>query len=123
MEVASTSSRIGPFYDFPPTRLKRPNNDNNLPPYFVDVYETQPYLYFSSRKGGNDYASTIGSITPYMTAANRFANPNGFQIISAGKDGKFGPGGLNWPGASGGATLDGADDMANFYPTLLGISQ
>jgi hypothetical protein len=69
-------------------------------------------------------------MVPYMTSATplRYANANGFQIISAGKDGMYDTanttgGGLNWAGAvGGGATQEGYDNMANFHPTLLGVA-
>jgi prepilin-type N-terminal cleavage/methylation domain-containing protein len=115
--------RIGPFFEFDPNRL------SGTPLSYKDIYGT-PYVYFTSYKAGNDYnpqnldtASVNGvTIIPYQISTSRFANANGFQIISAGKDGVFGPGGLNWAGAPNGATAEGYDDMANFYPTLLGVA-
>jgi hypothetical protein len=65
-------------------------------------------------------ASSI--ISPYRVSATRFAYPSSFQIISAGRDSLFGPGGLAWAGAAGGAaTQEGYDDVANFHPTFLGV--
>ena len=52
----------------------------------------------------------------------RYANPTGFQIISAGKNGLFNTGGTAWPGAGGSTTIDGYYNIANFHPTLLGIA-
>jgi prepilin-type N-terminal cleavage/methylation domain-containing protein len=119
--------RIGPFFEFDPNRLTGDLTKSALS--YKDIYGT-PYVYFTSYKAGNDYnpqnldtASVNGvTIIPYQISTSRFANANGFQIISAGKDGVFGPGGLNWAGAPNGATAEGYDDMANFYPTLLGVA-
>jgi general secretion pathway protein G len=101
---------------------------NKINPFFIytDPYGTgMPYIYFSSyfsRNGylnGNPLNNECPSLTspglnnaqtppwsspvvinPYFEAANpvRFLNPNTFQIITAGADGDFGPGGLWNPG-------------------------
>jgi prepilin-type N-terminal cleavage/methylation domain-containing protein len=123
----------------------------NVPyPAFIDTYGTMPYLYFSASKSGNDYNSTYNtsppsnnnpytgpqtgstaagttfSVLPFQiggtSTSMRFANANGYQIISAGKDGMFGNGGTTWIGYPGGSTsMQGYDDVSNFHPTLLGI--
>jgi hypothetical protein len=51
-------------------------------------------------------------------------NPNGYQIISAGRDSLFGPGG-SWNPAAGYTTAGspGLDDLANFSQTPLGGPQ
>lgn len=103
----------------------------------------QPYVYFSSAGAGNNYflnpngsniltnpmsdcpllppAMVNGNpvslpLKPYMTSGTQFANPTGFQIISAGPDVFFGPGGqlpdMTKPG--------GADNLSNFQPGRLG---
>lgn len=112
---------------------------------FIDIFGTQPYLYFSSKRAGNDYINNWFQLTaaqnltydgqpatgsgpgpcgPFMVNATpRFANPSGFQIISAGKDTQFGSGGINWAGGLGGAvSMVGYDDVANFHPTQLGVA-
>jgi prepilin-type N-terminal cleavage/methylation domain-containing protein len=133
--------RHGPFYEFPANRLVAFSGSspvNTLPSRsayrsFVDIYGQRPYLYFSSSKAGNDYGNVnlaptsvpgkFIQISPYQLNLTRFANPNGFQIVSAGKDGAFGTGGTAWAGATGGAaTADGADDMGNFHPNTLGVA-
>jgi hypothetical protein len=50
--------------------------------------------------------------------ATAYWNPNSFQIISAGKDQAFGPGGL-W-GTNNPASGPGADDISNFSSSKLG---
>jgi prepilin-type N-terminal cleavage/methylation domain-containing protein len=124
--------RVGPFYEFDPSRLV------GAPLTYKDIFGL-PYVYFSSYKSGNDYNPTADKVTltnsdgttvtmvPYQINATRFANPNAFQIISAGKDGMYDTanstgGRLNWAGATGGSpSQESYDNMANFHPTLLGV--
>lgn len=99
-----------------------------------------PYAYFSSQGLNNSgyLTNRLGvyqrhildcvslNAIPYWTAQNAagiattFTNSNTYQIISAGKDGKFG-GGLWSP--AGGATGAGADDQTNFSAGQLGAGQ
>jgi hypothetical protein len=156
--ATGAAARKGPYYDFPPARLQALYSDqqNGNPfPAFIDTYGTMPYLYFSASKAGNDYNATyniaatpptpqIGTtsagtnfaVFPFQisagtsTASPRFANANGYQIISAGRDTLFHNQGSNlygggtlWAGFPGGSTdLAGNDNMANFHPNLLGIA-
>src|SRR5262249_40418881 len=100
-------------------------------PSFVDYYGKLPYLYFSSGKAGNDSSNgataaptedpnTYMAVSPYQLAATKYAQPNGFQIVCAGRDNIFGPGGLSWSGGGGQLTPGGKDDIANFSATKLG---
>jgi hypothetical protein len=87
-----------------------------------------PFLYFSSR-GNNDYtpadAGTTG-VSPYygslISGNPNYINPKTYQIICAGADHTFGPGGAWDPtkGYGNVAPPSGADDQANFSPYLLG---
>jgi prepilin-type N-terminal cleavage/methylation domain-containing protein len=129
-----------PSFDFVPARLQRGNNKFFR---YVDPWKTNsPYLYFSTYGGSdNNYhiASAIDKtadcplglkdaagnpviVSPYIEAMSpvRFTNASSFQILSAGKDGVFGPGGL-WDPAKG-VVLNspGADDQANFSGNILG---
>jgi len=144
------ATRKGPYFDFPAPRLKALASDlsktpANPFPAFMDGYGVMPYVYFSSGKAGNDYDLTYSptpslqtpgpqtgqvlatdtttgfSVSPYKVSSRRFANPNGYQIIAAGRDGLFGSGDLNWVGAGGAVSMGGYDDVANFHPTLLGV--
>jgi hypothetical protein len=143
--------RHGPFFDgFTTERLRTfalPNPEYKaLPkramnfPSFVDYYGKMPYLYFSSGKAGNDYSNDIAAptedpntymkVSPYLLSATplsqnqitaKYANPSGFQIICAGRDFVFGPGGLSWAGSNQPVLGPGVkDDIANFYATKLG---
>jgi prepilin-type N-terminal cleavage/methylation domain-containing protein len=73
------------------------------------------------------YAFT--GLLPYQISATQWINANGYQIISAGKDGTFGlvnPGlSVYWNPATGwpAGTPGGADDIANFSKSVLGAPQ
>ena len=136
-----------PYFDFPSDRLNY-SAGNFAPLGFTDPFGTV-YAYFSSVYG-NDYlrysslpfqnaipavgASTAYSdcaslnVFPYFDNSSGVAvcyNRDGFQIISAGKNGQdpsggFGPGG-QWSAALGyPAGSPGADDFSNFSATNLG---
>ncbi len=138
----TSGARKGPYIQFDSTRLTPGLNGNTFLEY-IDPYG-QRYAYFSSGKAPNSYnayASTLGAdcpslisggkpIQPYYqppasaTSPIQYYNPDTFQIISAGKNTTFGPGG-SWTssqgvGMSGGKA--GIDDMSNFYNTRLGTT-
>ncbi len=94
-------------------------------PWLVDAYGN-PYAYFATVDGKlNNYGTQSfsfngaegpsGPVSPYYTSAGKFVSENGFQIISAGLDEKFGVGGNTIP-----ALGTGADDQANFSKSVLG---
>jgi prepilin-type N-terminal cleavage/methylation domain-containing protein len=111
----------------------------------------KPYAYFScGGRGANGYCpyagnavlgasdcpsligvsatGTSAALLPYNQpiAAGQptvFYNPDTFQIISAGKNQVFGPGG-SWTGASSTAIgAAGIDDLTNFASSKLGVPQ
>jgi prepilin-type N-terminal cleavage/methylation domain-containing protein len=122
----------GPYFDFKSDRMKGGD--------YFDPYGT-PYVFFGS-KNGNDYnvfavfAGVIptytapdggwgpgptGSIKPFVGLDGKYLNPNGFQILSAGKDQRFGGGAVYDPGVgdySPGAV--GGDHLSNFARGQLG---
>jgi prepilin-type N-terminal cleavage/methylation domain-containing protein len=134
------------YFQFNSGRLVR--GANNFLSY-LDGYNTgQPYLYFSSYRAGNDYnpdtnilppiplISTVTNLPlpvyPYKDGSGKFINPNGYQVISAGKDGKFGWGSPPIPPApmptsppfdyyfrGYGQNQPGSDDLANFSSAAL----
>lgn len=135
------STRKGPYYpDFKTNRLVK---DANGFFYYLDPYMQLPYLYFSCGPAGNDYVlgqqyaaggavqtvsgdcPSIGVLPYYQGTGTslRFMNPNSFQIISAGKNGVFAPGG-QWNSTMG--TMDAtvppapSDDWSNFSSVVLG---
>jgi prepilin-type N-terminal cleavage/methylation domain-containing protein len=132
-KLSQTTGRKGPFFEFPAGRLKDRVGQGFYS--FLDPYNKgQYYGYFScygSRNGynsGTKYTATGqkpsdcdgisgGTLFPYFQATGTpamFWNPQTDQIICAGADGKFGPGGL-WTKANAGAVpAIGADDQTNF---------
>jgi prepilin-type N-terminal cleavage/methylation domain-containing protein len=148
--MKTTGPRKGPYFKFETGRLDFLTPKNGYPVY-CDAYSTsvplgqphlptdRPYAYFSSGSKTNGYNAypgygsdclslgiTQGAYCQTSAAPLQFHKENGFQIISAGRDRKFGPGGY-WEsklGASGMGTLgagDGADDITNFYDAKLGV--
>jgi hypothetical protein len=124
--------RIGPFVQFQTTRLVALNTAGGAAGYkaYQNTWKlkAQPYAYFSSYGKLNGYArygngnvdcASLASLGltqgPYTSAANKYWNEKSFQIISAGEDGVFGPGGM-WPPSPGGAA---DDDMTNFAKGVL----
>lgn len=77
-----------------------------------------PGTYAGVQGSFQDATEPTHLVHPYQSAGNRFVNPNGFQIISAGPNRGFGRG-LAWtPGTneytSSGTGNVGNDDLANF---------
>jgi hypothetical protein len=105
---------------------------------FEDPFHTGcPFLYFAAHGGKEAYTPDCLPVTstqdkamqvkPYLDSQSpiRYLNPNSFQIVSAGPDGRFGPGGYWLPGNPGSVTgykpgEPGHDDVANFHPTASG---
>jgi prepilin-type N-terminal cleavage/methylation domain-containing protein len=122
--------RFGPFFDFKLNRLVDPGRATS-PGYrvYIDAYGRSPYVYFSSYKVRNGYTRYAGlgsdcSLVPqgpYNDGAGNYYNPDTFQIISAGRDTVFGPGGPWTPATAPAIAPAGKDDMANFYDKFLGI--
>jgi type II secretory pathway pseudopilin PulG len=132
------------YFEFDAGRLFiRPNALNNLFPSYNDFFgiansRKQPYLFFSSygRPNGYNTMATGGvipdasslSVVPYVQTkapATVYYNASTFQLISAGADGQFGPGGVWTPANAStyGSTTKGGDDMTNFYDRMMGVTQ
>jgi type II secretory pathway pseudopilin PulG len=150
--AAVGGQRIPPFFDFPSDRLQRRAASTSPPitaasapfPSYQDVYKRNYYAYFSSYKedqGYNRYFSLFMNsdcfglrVWPYgeqwtpatATTPSRYYKPGGFQIISAGANGRFGPGTDTaprvWTPRTAGTVVppDGQDDRSNFYDKPLG---
>jgi hypothetical protein len=119
--------RWGPYFDFKTNRLQATTNFVR----YLDPYGTQPYLYFAcTTNAGNNYntnppdtnVQTNGQLVQPYYFGSTFFNPKGFQIISAGADATFGPGG-SWDPTKGYAPGHGVDDIANFSRSMLGVQQ
>jgi prepilin-type N-terminal cleavage/methylation domain-containing protein len=138
--AAAGGDRTRPLYEFQTSRLivlPASGSRSTFHPSYKDPYGI-PYAYFSSYKSSNNYNRYTGSdcatlgVSPYFDSAGpplNFLKSNSFQIISAGKNSTFGPGGL-WtptnPIIAGGSpnpydvNQAGYDDMSNFHNLLLG---
>jgi len=130
----------GPYYDFKPNRLvKRANGfytytdaweNSNYSPYVVfnnigktvgPTYIDPPFLRTNSNWPGlaSEGPFVLNAPNRFLKTGTQFQNPKGYQIISAGKDGKFG-GAVSGVFSGYGDAGDGADDQANFADSLLG---
>lgn len=156
--TAGATAIKGPYFDFkqdrltPGNQLPAPFTLGNAANVFMDPFRLPsnnglgtPYAYFASVSPGGKYPATpCWGVSPFVESATnpplvpngivvKYVNMNGVQVISAGEDGKFGPGcpllGNN-PGqvqcvyqagrsnAAGGVSPyaegdDGADDVGN----------
>ena len=126
--AAERADRNGPFYEFRSNRLVPVNANPNVNPFVrhLDSYGT-PFVYFGATSPNNyDPTHAHLGVDPYAEAGSnptKWLNPNTFQIISAGKNRAFGPGG-NWAVAQGYSSASpGADDLSNFTQTELGNPQ
>ena len=107
--------RTGPFFQYKTGRLVQ--NPNGFVVY-NDPYGT-PYVFFGARTPNNYDPQTILGVSPYFEGANKWLNPNSFQIISAGRNKAFGQGGQINP-KTGVAPGVGDDDLSNFSSSELG---
>ena len=110
-DAPSGANKRGPYFDFPEQRLIDPATGNK-DFHFRDPWGI-PFAYFRSLNG-NDYSGAVFGTTACQQGG-RFVNQNSVQIISAGANKRFGPGG-NWTPGAGAYALggDGYDDLANF---------
>jgi hypothetical protein len=129
--------RIGPFFGFQSNRLRIVGGRSARAFSYLDPYSNDvPYLYFAAAPTGNSYTPDCSAVTnnkgvssgpvlPYFNSTNPigFINPTSYQIICAGKDGVFGPGG-QWTPATARTVYPpgtaGSDDLSNFHPRPLG---
>jgi general secretion pathway protein G len=125
--VDKTNPNRVKFFDFDVGRLfNRAGSTGSLFPSYHDVYGQQPFVYFSSNKRSNGY-DPAGfpslSIAPFAkdAAKTQFYMPDSFQLVSAGADGKFGPGGF-WTEANASTIpVAGRDDIVQFRDRAMGI--
>jgi type II secretory pathway pseudopilin PulG len=141
-DLTSTANRIGPFYEFKSNRLRDLRQNGYFS--YLDGFGKMPYAYFSTyknRNGYNPYYATLKNsdcnalqVWPYAMSTNtpaRYQKPDSYQIISAGNDGKFGPGTnladatkqYTFPPGTLQLSQEAKDDMANFSPGVLDAGQ
>jgi prepilin-type N-terminal cleavage/methylation domain-containing protein len=145
-------TRVGPFFEFPQNRLlaiAHPGTGQAANSFlsFMDGYgntatmKGNVYAFFSSGRSAGGYGTMSGgsdcptlTVLPYIQPNNRYYKHNSFQIISAGKNLAFGPGGAWPPGnppaaylpgptnfPANGAAGSGVDDYSNFSGDMLGV--
>lgn len=136
--AAPTVDRLSPFYEFRSTHLV--NFHGNGFSSYLDPWGVQPIAYFSlygHRNGYNRYFSVFANsdcarlgVWPYAERLGEsplYLNPDSFQVLCAGKDGRFGrgsrlPAGRLWTNQSAQLIDDeGQDDLGNFHSLLLGV--
>jgi prepilin-type N-terminal cleavage/methylation domain-containing protein len=121
-----SNSLNSPFLDFPANRIV--NGE------ITDPWKT-PYIYFTSRgPSGYRNAQATSGVSPYVeegtypTNREKYANSHSFQLISAGPDQEFGPGGFTPNSPTNGQSTSnwtpernqyqepnkGFDDVSNF---------
>ncbi|MFO0969311.1 MAG: type II secretion system protein [Gemmataceae bacterium] len=131
---SAVPQRYGPYFEFQTGRLyTRPGRAF---PSYMDAYSTSgstngavPYVMFSTGLTARyDSSHAIGaplSVAPYLSTnapPRKYHNPDSVQIICAGRDRVFGPGGFWSPKNAEAIAAPGADDMANFHTEFLGVS-
>jgi prepilin-type N-terminal cleavage/methylation domain-containing protein len=129
--MRATAKRKGPYFQFTAGRLQAGPQAGYQ--QYLDPYGVKPYAYFSSGKTqngyeaynllGSDCASLNATFRPYFDSPGHYWKPDTFQIISAGRDKTFGPGGMWTPTTTNTVPQAGRDDISNFYDRKLGYGQ
>jgi hypothetical protein len=112
---APGGKRFGPYYEFKADRL---NMAPNGFPQYRDYWDNPgKHLVVYSQMMVGQSASPAGEVPAgspgrQFQAANKYFMPKGYQILSAGKDGKWGA--YTTPVFTGNLVGDGEDDQSNF---------
>ena len=114
--VPAATAKKGPFFDYsgPPLNNYTYNDPFGMPyAYFGSTYG-QKYGPFAPANPNYTGMSPTGMV-PFTTSPGKFVNPDSVQIISAGANKSYGPGGA-WSPNNGAYSSgsSGSDDMANF---------
>ena len=119
---ASGGKRKGPYFNFKPDRLDTTNykfkdywNNNNA---FLAVYSNQ--MVGGSINTNPDLAGPPRMAKTVSGGTGTLHMPKGYQIFSAGKDGKWGTTYSPTVAFNGLLTGDGEDDQCNFSESPLG---
>lgn len=120
-KLTANGNKLLPMYDFKAARLYQRGGSpffSYLDAYADDANTGKPYIYFSSGLAENAYNpnySQLG-VKPYIRTTTpyiQFFSPKTFQLISAGEDLQFGPGGTYDP-ANPVVPQQAMDDVASF---------
>ena len=135
--TAGQQNRLGPFFEFDSGRLGEitrataaplviqafntdPAAFTGNPLAYADSLpgQTVPLLYVSTAGTGVYNASHVPELAsgPFAKSATTYWNPNSYQLISPGFDGKYGAGGLykQDDGSSPAVQAGGGDNLTNF---------
>ncbi|MFM8272534.1 MAG: type II secretion system protein [Gemmata sp.] len=82
---------------------------------FVDSYDTPYTVFLPNRQGSYSSCLPANGVNAYRRGT-KFENPKSMQIISAGINKQFGPGG-DWSGGASAVGATGRDDVSNFSPS------
>ncbi len=106
------TTRLGPFFKFDKDRVHEV--DGAMQYFPIRKGEGgEPYVYFRGGPKGFDNHPGWNSAMPYRNSNNgKWINPDTFQLLCAGSDGKFGSGRLYPRGGDYDEYND--DDLANF---------
>lgn len=121
--AAAGENRLGPYFGEITKRQYAANAREfariidgwNTPIAYFTAYNAKPTTVTNPLSNSQYFGvnTAPGLVGPYFSGSG-YANPSGFQLISAGEDRRFGPGG-DWTYVTG----DGSDDRANFSPNNL----
>lgn len=127
---AVSDRRVGPFFELTDrSRLIDRDGDGFLELLDSLNKDSTPFLYFrADRETGYNFCidrptADNGAFQPYYSAGDprvdrgavKWYKPDSFQIISPGKDGKYGAGGfLPLPNDSRAPSQEDADNLTNF---------
>ena len=127
--------RYGPYYNFVQNRLvtnpangffryldywqNDPTNSNNPAPFLV-VY-SQMMVGSNASFRPDEFGTAAYNVPPgRQLQKGKLYMPKGYQIFSAGKDGRWGSTGYGVNDFQGNLMADGEDDQANFSESPLG---
>jgi type II secretory pathway pseudopilin PulG len=112
------NGKDAPFFNFQSVRIVPGSNGH---PAYQDYFRTNVYAFFSSTNGYASDCPSLMSSGPYLSGPSQFIKPDSVQILSAGENRAFGPGGsVLTPGAGSGLPPAAKDDLANFSGGVLG---
>ena len=94
----ASSLRVGPFFEFSRRQLTDLNG-NGLSEYLDPLlHQTKPYVYYTSYHGrGYDAKDRTAGLAHYTKPDGNAWKPRTIQIISPGRDGEYGTGGVYDP--------------------------
>jgi prepilin-type N-terminal cleavage/methylation domain-containing protein len=131
----TSGKRYGPYFNFPENRLafdptdklpryldywqNDPTNSNNPAPFLV-VY-SQMMVGSNASFRPDEFGTAAYNVPPgRQLQKGKLYMPKGYQIFSAGKDGRWGSTGYGVIDFQGNLMVDGEDDQANFSESPLG---